>query len=98
VYCDHNRFDVSGINNDATYQQRKIMEGDPSQAGDLNHPDQVKLRTADAAALASWMQEQGLDLSFFINAWNGTHDPWVKMRANDTNNQVVARARRVNTQ
>lgn len=97
VYCDHNRFDVTGINNDATYQQREIMEGDPDRPGDLNHPDEVKLRTSDAAKLATWMQDQGLDLTFFIEAWEGRQDPWGKMRANDTNNQVDATARRVNT-
>jgi hypothetical protein len=43
------------------------------------------------------MQEQGLDLTFFIAAWEGRQDPWGKMRANDTNNQVDATARRVNT-
>lgn len=97
VYCDHNRFDVTGINNDATYQQREIMEGNPSNPGDLNHPDMVKLRTNDAAKLATWMQDQGLDLTFFVEAWEGRQDPWEKMRANDTNNQVDATARRVNT-
>jgi hypothetical protein len=97
VYCAHNRFDVTGINNDATYQQREIMEGNPDRPGDLNHPDEVKLRTSDAAKLATWMQDQGLDLTFFIEAWEGRQDPWGKMRANDTNNQVDATARRVNT-
>jgi hypothetical protein len=97
VYCDHNRFDVTGENNDATYQQRRIMEGDPAQSGDLNHPDMVKLRTNDTAALATWMQDQGLDLTFFIDAWQGLHDPWAKMRANDTNNQVDTTSGRVNT-
>lgn len=97
VYCDHNRFDVTGINNDATYQQREIMEGDPGRPGDLNHPDMIKIRTNDAAKLANWMQDQGLDLTFFIEAWEGRQDPWGKMRANDTNNQVDATARRVNT-
>ena len=97
VYCDHNRFDVSGINDDDTYQQRQIMEGNPEKFGDLNHPDMVKLRTNDTAALATWMQDQGIDLSFFISAWNGVQDPWEKMRANDTNNQVDAHVRRVNT-
>lgn len=98
VHCDHNRFDITGANNDATYQQRRIMEGDPSQPGDLNHPDMGKLRTNDVAKLATWMQDQGLDLTFFINAWQGQQDPWEKMRANDTNNQVDATARRVNTE
>lgn len=96
VHCDHNRYDITGINNDATYQQRRIMEGNPSQPGDLNHPDMIKLRTDDAAKLATWMQDQGLDLTFFIEAWEGRQDPWAKMRANDTNNQVDATSRRVN--
>ena len=69
------------------------MEGDPGRPGDLNHPDIVKLRTNDAAALATWMQDQGIDLTFFINVWNGLQDPWEKMRANDTNNQVNAHVR-----
>jgi hypothetical protein len=98
VHCDHNRYDITGINNDATYQQRRIMEGDPSQPGDLNHPDMVKIRTNDAAKLATWMQDQGLDLTFFIGVWKEGHDPWIKMRANDTNNQVDATVRRVNTE
>jgi len=93
VYCDHNRFDVAGINNDSTYQQRQVMEGNPSKAGDLNHPDIVKLRTNDSIALATWMQDQDINLDFFVGCWEGTQDPWVKMRANDTNNQVDARAR-----
>jgi len=97
VHCDHNRFDITGANNDATYQQRRIMEGDPSQPGDLNHPDMVKLRTNDVAKLATWMQDQGLDLTFFIDVWQGQQDPWIKMRANDTNNQVDATSSRVNT-
>jgi hypothetical protein len=73
------------------------MEGNPGQSGDLNHPDMIKIRTNDAATLATWMQDQGMDLTFFINAWNGVQDPWEKMRANDTNNQVNTHARRVNT-
>ena len=97
VYCDHNRFDVSGINYDETYQQRQVLEGNPDQPGDFNHPDQVKIRTRDAAVLATWMQDQGLDLSFFIACWEGRQDPWEKMRANDTNNQVDTSSGRVNT-
>jgi len=97
VHCDHNRYDITGVNNDATYQQRCIMEGNPGQPGDSNHPDVIKLRTTDAAKLATWMQDQGLDLTFFIEAWEGRQDPWAKMRANDTNNQVDTTARRVNT-
>ena len=53
----------------------------------------VKIRTNDTAALATWMQDQGMDLTFFINALNGLQDPWEKMRANDTNNQVDAHVR-----
>jgi hypothetical protein len=73
------------------------MEGDPGQPGDLNHPNVVKLRTNDVAKLATWMQDQGLDLTFFVDVWQGRQDPWKKMRANDTNNQVDATSSRVNT-
>jgi hypothetical protein len=97
VYCDHNRFDITGTNNDATFNQREIMEGNPDRPGDLNHPDMIRIRSNDAAKLATWMQDQGLDLTFFIKAWEGKQNPWEKMRANDPNNQVDTTSRRVNT-
>ena len=90
VYCDHERADLTGANNDATYQQRVVLEGDKNYHLDFNYPDVVELRMQDAAKLAQWLQDvRGQDMSFFVECCEGTRDPWVKMRANDPNGQVT---------
>jgi hypothetical protein len=91
IYCDHERHDLTGTNNDTTYQQRTVLEGDKNNPLDFNYPEIVKLRMDDAAALAQWLQDvKNQDMSFFAECCNGTRDPWVKMRANDPNQQVTA--------
>jgi hypothetical protein len=90
IYCDHERADLTGTNNDATYQQRIVLEGDKSNPLDFNYPEIVQLRMDDAAKLAQWLQDvKGQDMSFFAECCEGTRDPWVKMRANDPNRQVT---------
>lgn len=91
IYCDHERADLTGANNDATYQQRTVLEGDRTNTLDFNYPEVVELRMQDAAALAQWLQDvKNQDMSFFVECCEGTRDPWVKMRANDPNQQVTA--------
>jgi len=91
VYCDHERFDLTGTNNDDTYQRRTVLEGDPSNPLDFNYPEIVQSRMNDAIKLAQWLQDvKNQDMSFFGECCNGTRDPWVKMRANDPNQQVTA--------
>lgn len=92
VHCDHDRHDLTGNNNDQTYHNRTVLEGNPDNPGDFNHPDTYQLRLNDCAKLATWMQDQGLDLSFFVRCCQGLQDPWVKLRLNDTNNQVSSMA------
>ena len=90
IYCDHERHDLTGTNNDATYQQRIVLEGDKSNPLDFNYPSVVELRMQDAAKLAQWLQDvKNQDMSFFAQCCEGTRDPWVKMRANDPNQQVI---------
>lgn len=88
VYADHDRHDLTGNNNDDTYQRRRILEGNPEDPADFNHETARNQRLQDCAKLATWMQQQGLDLSFFIAVCQGTQDPWVKLKSNDTNSQV----------
>lgn len=91
VYCDHERADLSGTNNDDTYQRRTVLEGDRTNPLDFNYPDVVELRGQDAAKLAQWLQDvKGQDMTFFAECCEGKRDPWVKMRENDPNQQVVA--------
>jgi len=90
IYCDHERHDLTGTNNDATYQQRTVLEGDKNNPLDFNYPEVVQLRMQDATALAQWLQDvKNQDMSFFAECCEGTRDPWVKMRANDPNQQVM---------
>ena len=91
VYCDHERHDLSGTNNDETYQKRIVLEGDRADPLDFNYEDVVELRMQDAAKLAQWLQDvKNQDMSFFAECCEGTRDPWVKMRANDPNRQVIS--------
>jgi len=91
VYCDHERADLTGTNNDATYQGRTVLEGDRYNPLDFNYPDVVELRMLDAAKLAQWLQDvKNQDMTFFAECCEGTRDPWVKMRANDPNQQVIS--------
>jgi hypothetical protein len=92
VWVEHDRHDLTGNNNDATYQRRKILEGNPLDPRDFNHVTWRQQRLNDAATLATWMQNQGLDLSFFASACQGQQDPWQKLRENDVNNQITDRA------
>jgi hypothetical protein len=90
IYCDHERADLSGTNNDDTYRRRIVLEGDKSNPLDFNYPEIVQLRMDDAAKLAQWLQDvKNQDMSFFAECCEGTRDPWVKMRANDPNRQVT---------
>jgi len=90
IYCDHERHDLTGTNNDETYQHRTVLEGDRTNPLDFNYPDMVELRMQDAAKIAQWLQDvKNQDMSFFAECCAGTRDPWVKMRANDPNNQVI---------
>lgn len=90
VYCDHERADLTGTNNDDTYQRRIVLEGDKTNPLDFNYPEIVQSRMDDAAKLAQWLQDvKGQDMSFFAECCEGTRDPWAKMKANDPNRQVI---------
>lgn len=89
VYADHNRHDLTGHNNDNTYSHRIVLEGNPSNPLDFNHDDYRRKRLDDAAKLATWMQDHGLDLSFFVRCCEGIQDPWEKLKINDVNHQIT---------
>ena len=89
VYATHDRSDLTGNNNDATYHGRRVLEGNPEDPADFNHSAHQRQRLDDAARLATWMQTQGLDLSWFVSVCQGTQDPWAKARLNDPNHQLT---------
>lgn len=90
VWVVHDRFDLTGNNQDSTYQERKIMEGRPHEPGDYHHRDMQTLRMTDCHRLAKMLKHQyAHDVTFWENVVNGLQDPWVRLKENDVNRQMV---------
>ena len=86
----HDRHDLTGNNNDKTFQNRPMLEGNPKDSRDFHSVQQMALRHNDCAKIATYLQnERGHDMSFFANIFNGTQDPWEKLAKNDVNKQMV---------
>jgi hypothetical protein len=86
----HDRFDLTGNNNDTVFNNRPMLEGNLNHPMDFHNPQQIKLRQGDCAKLATYMHDQGLSTEFFENIFKGTQDPWEKLRQNDPNHQMFA--------
>jgi len=89
VWVLHDRADITGNNNDATFRERAALEGRPHDPNDFHSVKQMELRHRDCTTLATYMHGQGLDLEFFKKIWTGEQDPWEKLVQNDVNKQMV---------
>jgi len=89
VHVSHDRFDLTGNNNDSTYQEREVFEGNPSNPKDFHHPAWAQKRITDTDRLAAHMRELGLDTTWWENVKSGTQDPWQKLKENDTHGQMM---------
>lgn len=86
----HDRHDLTGNNNDETFNNRPMLEGNPMDPRDFHSMQQSNIRHADAAKIAYYLKnERGQDMSFFENIWTGKQDPWEKLKINDVNKQMV---------
>lgn len=88
VYVTHDRHDLTGNNDDDTYKNRVMFEGDPTNPRDFHHPSWISLRMKETEQLAAYMREQGLDTTFWENIKAGRQDPWEKLKQNDINKQM----------
>lgn len=89
VEITHDRFDLTGNNNDETYKNRPMFEGNPSDPRDFHHPDMNRRRFEDVEKLIKYFGEIGEDTSWWANVKLGKQDPWEKLKANDVNKQMV---------
>lgn len=89
VEVEHERYDLTGKNNDATFQQRQIFEGNPRDPRDFNHETFRKTRIVEAGRIAYYLHEQGYDLTYWENVVTGRQDPWAKMLEADVNKQMT---------
>jgi glycosyltransferase involved in cell wall biosynthesis len=94
VECVHDRYDLTGNNQDETYKQGgpgNMKEGNPNNPEDFNHINWTRKRHEDSDRIAWFMSEKGEDMSWYINVMNGKQDPWEYMLGpeQDPNNQVA---------
>lgn len=85
----HDRHDLTGNNDDSTYRNRPMLEGNPLDQRDFHSVTQSNRRLEDCAKIAQYLKlEFGQDMSWFENVLAGKQDPWEKLKANDVNNQM----------
>jgi hypothetical protein len=89
VDVTHDRFDLTGNNQDSTFQERQILEGNPSDPRDFHSTENMNLRHQDSFKLAAYLKNVlGQDMTFFENVFTGKQDPWEKLAKNDVNQQM----------
>jgi hypothetical protein len=87
VWVTHDRHDLTGNNNDSTYQERVMFEGNPNDSRDFHHITWHLRRMEDIDKLAAFMKSKNLDTTWWENVKLKKQDPWVKLQENDVNNQ-----------
>ena len=90
VQATHDRFDLTGNNNDETFANRPMLEGRPGDPRDFNHVNWRQRRLEDCERLSIMLESQGQDMSWWKGVKAGTQDAWAKMcsREFDPNGQV----------
>jgi hypothetical protein len=90
VHVLHDRHDLTGNNNDTTFQNRPMLEGNPFDPRDFHSVKQLEKRHQDCFKLAKVLQDEYQhDLTFFENIFAGLQDPWEKLSKNDVNQQMA---------
>jgi len=89
VKVEHDRFDLTGKNEDATYKNREVFEGNPRDPRDFNHVLNRKKRYDEGQIIATYLESKGLDMTHWHQIKSGKKDPWSKMLASDVNHQMV---------
>lgn len=79
VAVTHDRYDLTGNNNDETYANRPMFEGRPHDPRDFNHTTWRDRRISDCVKLSAMLKSQGMDMTWFDNVLTGKQDPWAKM-------------------
>jgi len=88
IRVEHERFDLTGKNEDDTYKNRIIHEGDVQHPRDFNHQSNRRLRIQDANKLVTYLRSKGHEIAWWEDLLAGKKDPWEKMLASDVNNML----------
>jgi len=75
----HDRADITGNNDDETFQNRKYMEGNPQDPKDFGHTDMQNARVNSAHKIAWFLDKIGTPSEFWEKVKAGEQDPFEKM-------------------
>ena len=75
----HDRADITGNNDDETFQNRKYMEGNPQDPKDFGHTDMQNARVNSAHKIAWFLDKIGKPSEFWERVKEGKQDPFEKM-------------------
>jgi hypothetical protein len=90
VFVHHERFDLTGLNNDKTYQNRPMLEGNHHDPRDFNHKNWREIRLRDANKICYFIENNENRLcDWFRDGCAGKIDIWTKMYAADVNNRLT---------
>jgi hypothetical protein len=85
----HDRADLTGNNNDQTYQERIYHEGNFEDPLDINHPKFQNLKQNWVAKIVWLRKLLGQDTGWFDQWIIGEVNPWQRMIENDPNKQIA---------
>lgn len=91
VHATHDRADLTGNNDDITQNNKITLEGNPGNPQDFHHMTFINARLSDCETISKYLNTKGNDTTFWENVKLGKQNPWVVMKQNDPNNQVVSR-------
>jgi hypothetical protein len=85
----HDRADLTGNNQDATYKNRELLEGNPNNPRDFHYPTNTGLRISESDKIWEYLKSQGNKSDWWERVKNGEQDPWQKLKENDPHGQMT---------
>lgn len=75
----HDRADITGNNNDETFQNRNYKEGNPEDPEDFGHPGMQQARVKSAFKIAWFLEKIGQKSEWWERVQRGEQQPFEKM-------------------
>jgi hypothetical protein len=76
---EHERFDLTGKNDDDVFRNRPLLEGHPNEPRDFNHNSWRGRRLEEAITIANYLITLGYDLTHFKLGIENKINIWEKM-------------------
>lgn len=89
VYVTHDRFDLTGNNNDETEKERVRYEGNPQNPLDFSNRYFINERIRDTEIIAKYMESRDIDTTWWQRVKSGEQNPWEHLAENDPNHQTT---------